>query len=146
MAQTTTSAPAASTGFATSEATDPYIWLEDVEGDRAMEWVRAHNAHSLGLLQGDPRYETLHQQALEIVQSQDRIPSPGFTHDGHIDNFWQDAQHVRGRMAPHDAGQLPHRDAAVGDDPGLRRPGGRPRARTGSIRARPASSPRSATA
>lgn len=96
MAQTTTSAPAASTGFATSEATDPYVWLEDVEGERAMEWVRAHNAHSLGVLQGDPRYETLHQQALEIVQSRDRIPSPGFTHDGHIDNFWQDATHVRG--------------------------------------------------
>nr|WP_314438804.1 prolyl oligopeptidase family serine peptidase [uncultured Brevundimonas sp.] len=96
MAQTTTSAPAASTGFATSEATDPYVWLEDVEGERAMEWVRAHNAHSLGVLQGDPRYETLHQQALEIVQSRDRIPSPGFTHDGHIDNFWQDAEHVRG--------------------------------------------------
>ncbi|MFW8695390.1 S9 family peptidase, partial [Mesorhizobium japonicum] len=67
-----------------------------VEGERAMEWVRAHNAHSLGVLQGDPRYETLHQQALEIVQSRDRIPSPGFTHDGHIDNFWQDAEHVRG--------------------------------------------------
>ncbi|QYC09843.1 prolyl oligopeptidase family serine peptidase [Brevundimonas nasdae] len=96
MAQTPTSAPAASTGFATSEATDPYVWLEDVEGERAMEWVRAHNAHSLGVLQGDPRYETLHQQALEIVQSRDRIPSPGFTHDGHIDNFWQDAEHVRG--------------------------------------------------
>ena len=29
--------PAASTGFATSEATDPYVWLEDVEGERAME-------------------------------------------------------------------------------------------------------------
>lgn len=96
MAQTQTPAPAASTGFATSEATDPYVWLEDVEGERAMEWVRAHNAHSLGVLQGDPRYETLHQQALEIVQSRDRIPSPGFTHDGHIDNFWQDAEHVRG--------------------------------------------------
>ena len=96
MAQTQPPAPAASTGFATSEATDPYVWLEDVEGERAMEWVRAHNAHSLGVLQGDPRYETLHQQALEIVQSRDRIPSPGFTHDGHIDNFWQDAEHVRG--------------------------------------------------
>lgn len=96
MAQTPPPAPAASTGFATSEATDPYVWLEDVEGERAMEWVRAHNAHSLGVLQGDPRYETLHQQALEIVQSRDRIPSPGFTHDGHIDNFWQDAEHVRG--------------------------------------------------
>jgi prolyl oligopeptidase len=93
MAQTV---PSTSSGFAASEATDPYIWLEDVEGARAMEWVNAHNAHSLGVLQGDPRYEPLHQQALAIVQAQDRIPSPGFTHDGHIDNFWQDAQHVRG--------------------------------------------------
>jgi prolyl oligopeptidase len=83
-------------GFATSDATDPYLWLEEVEGERAMAWVRAHNDHSLGVLQGDPRYDGLHQQALEIVQSRDRIPSPGFTHDGHIDNFWQDAEHVRG--------------------------------------------------
>ena len=96
MAQARTQTPAPAPTFATSEATDPYIWLEDVEGERAMAWVREHNAHSLGVLQGDPRYETLHQQALEIVQSRDRIPSPGFTHDGHIDNFWQDAEHVRG--------------------------------------------------
>ncbi|MGQ3039357.1 MAG: prolyl oligopeptidase family serine peptidase [Brevundimonas sp.] len=92
MAQTASSAPA----FATSEASDPYVWLEDVEGARAMAWVKDHNTHSLGVLQGDPRYEPLHQQALAIVQARDRIPAPGFTHDGHIDNFWQDAQHVRG--------------------------------------------------
>ena len=92
MAQTAPSAPA----FATSEATDSYVWLEDVEGERAMAWVKDHNTHSLGVLQGDPRYEPLHQQALAIVQARDRIPAPGFTHDGHIDNFWQDAQHVRG--------------------------------------------------
>ncbi|SJM68573.1 Prolyl endopeptidase [Brevundimonas diminuta 3F5N] len=98
MAQATVSASAASTapGFAASEATDPYLWLEEVEGDRAMEWVKAHNETSLGTLQGDPRYEGLHQQALDLVQSRDRIPSPGFTHDGHVDNFWQDAEHVRG--------------------------------------------------
>jgi len=53
MAQTAVPASAnAPTGFATSDATDPYLWLEDVEGERAMEWVRAHNAHSLGVLQG----------------------------------------------------------------------------------------------
>ena len=34
--------------------------------------------------------------ALEIVQSRDRIPYPGFNHDGTVDNFWQDAEHVRG--------------------------------------------------
>lgn len=109
MAQTTASpsAPASQTaplanppiaegGFATSDATDPYLWLEEVDGARAMEWVKAHNERSLGILQGDPRYEPLHQQALAIVQSKDRIPAPGFNHDGSITNFWQDAEHVRG--------------------------------------------------
>lgn len=96
MAQTPVSSPAPAGGFATSDATDPYLWLEEVEGERAMEWVKAHNDRTFAVLQGDARYEPLHQQALEIVQAQDRIPSPGFTHDGHIDNFWQDAQHVRG--------------------------------------------------
>ena len=83
-------------GFATTDATDPYIWLEEVDGARAMAWVEEHNTRSLGVLQGDPRYEGLHDQALALVQARDRIPSPGFTHDGHIDNFWQDATHVRG--------------------------------------------------
>lgn len=83
-------------GFASSDATDPYLWLEDIEGERAMAWVEARNERSLGVLRGDPRFETLHQQALEIVQSRDRIPAPGFNHDGTIDNFWQDAAHVRG--------------------------------------------------
>ena len=98
MAQTTSAAAPAvpAGGFATSAETDPYLWLEEVDGARAMEWVHAQNARTLGVLQGDPRYATLHQEALDIVQSRDRIPSPGFTHDGHIDNFWQDAQHVRG--------------------------------------------------
>ena len=73
------SAPTEATGggFATSDATDPYLWLEEVEGERAMAWVEARNERSLGVLRGDPRFETLHQQALEIVQSRDRIPSPG---------------------------------------------------------------------
>ena len=83
-------------GFATTDATDPYLWLEEVDGARAMAWVEEHNTRSLGVLQGDPRYEGLHEQALALVQARDRIPSPGFTHDGHIDNFWQDATHVRG--------------------------------------------------
>ncbi|MDZ4110150.1 MAG: prolyl oligopeptidase family serine peptidase, partial [Brevundimonas sp.] len=99
MAQTAppaSTSQAASGGFATSDATDPYLWLEEIEGERAMAWVEEHNERSLGVLRGDPRFETLHQQALEIVQSRDRIPSPGFNHDGTIDNFWQDAEHVRG--------------------------------------------------
>jgi len=79
-----------------ADAEDPYLWLEEVHGEQAMAWVEAHNEHSLSVLQGDPRYQGLYDQALEILQATDRIPSPGFTPGGHIDNFWQDAEHVRG--------------------------------------------------
>ncbi|WP_428151154.1 prolyl oligopeptidase family serine peptidase [Brevundimonas sp.] len=95
-AHTPPNPPLVEGGFATTDATDPYLWLEEVDGERAMAWVEAHNTRSLGVLQGDPRYAGLHEQALALVQARDRIPSPGFTHDGHIDNFWQDATHVRG--------------------------------------------------
>src|SRR5690606_29932159 len=80
---------------ATAAEEEPYRWLEEIEGNRARVWVEARNAHSLGVLQGDPRYQSLHDQALAIVSAQDRIPAPGFTR-GMIDNFWQDDQHVRG--------------------------------------------------
>lgn len=78
-----------------SAGDDPYLWLEDIEGDRAMQWVKAHNVKSLGTLQGDPRYEQLHADALRIVEATDRIAMPDIR--GHtIYNFWQDPAHVRG--------------------------------------------------
>jgi len=93
MAQTTQTPPS---GFAQTDAADPYLWLEEVEGERAMAWVADQNTRSLGVLQGDPRYAALHEQALALVQAQDRIPMPGFNRDGTVDNFWQDETHVRG--------------------------------------------------
>ena len=74
---------------------DPYLWLEDVDGPRSLEWVKAENARSLKVLEGDPRYASLHAQALELAQAKDRIPRPEFI-GGEVYNFWQDADHVRG--------------------------------------------------
>ncbi|MBU1325620.1 MAG: prolyl oligopeptidase family serine peptidase [Alphaproteobacteria bacterium] len=92
---------ASAAGFAQSDASDPYLWLEEVEGERAMAWVRQQNEASLGTLQGDPRYQGLHDQALTILEARDRIPMPGFATglEGEaqgISNFWQDATNVRG--------------------------------------------------
>ncbi|WP_312138593.1 prolyl oligopeptidase family serine peptidase [Brevundimonas sp.] len=92
MAQT----PSAPAAFATTDATDPYIWLEDVQSPRVDAWVAEKNKHSLGTLQSDPRYEGLYQQALDILQSRDRIPGVSIQRDGSLENFWQDAEHVRG--------------------------------------------------
>ena len=74
---------------------DPHIWLEEVEGERALAWVRERNARSLGVLQGDPRYQRMYDAALRIVEARDRIAAPGFR-GRLLYNFWQDSAHVRG--------------------------------------------------
>ncbi len=74
---------------------DPFLWLEDKDGARAMAWVREQNARSLPLLERDPHYATFYAQALKINESETRIPGPEYLH-GEIYNFWQDATHVRG--------------------------------------------------
>ncbi len=90
-AQTTVAQPTPSAWA----STDPYIWLEDKDGPRAMAWVQAQNAKSLPVLQGDPHYSALYADALQITQAKGRIPAPSFLQGG-IYNFWQDTQHVRG--------------------------------------------------
>ncbi len=78
-----------------AQTEDPHIWLEEVESERALAWVRERNTRSLAVLQGDPRYQRLHDDALRILEATDRIASPGFRGRA-IYNFWQDSSHVRG--------------------------------------------------
>ncbi len=75
---------------------DPYLWMEEIEGTRAMDWARAQNAKTLPVLQGDARYATLESQALAILNAKDRVPGVSFAGDGSLRNFWQDKDHVRG--------------------------------------------------
>jgi hypothetical protein len=76
-------------------AEDPYLWLEDVEGERALTWVREQNARSLPQLENDPRYPQLLADATALANSRDRLPLGGIF-EGYYYNFWQDEAHVRG--------------------------------------------------
>jgi len=80
---------------ASSEGADPYLWLEEVEGPKALDWVRERNARSLGRLEKDPRYAAAEKAIREIVLAKDRIPQPALR-GGWVYNFWQDEIHVRG--------------------------------------------------
>jgi prolyl oligopeptidase len=91
----TSASKAPVTQTAASASADPFLWLEEVEGERALTQVRAWNDRSLKVLQGDPRYAELHGKALEIVNATDRIPMPAFRAES-VDNFWQDKTNVRG--------------------------------------------------
>ncbi len=74
---------------------DPYLWLEEVESEKALDWVRGQNARSLAVLENDPRFDALYQDALSILNSKERL-ALGEIHNGQVYNFWQDEAHVRG--------------------------------------------------
>jgi len=76
-------------------AADEFLWLEDVWGERAIAWVKQQNALTEAIFKADPRYEPFRKEALAILTAQDRTPTPSFRAEG-IDNFWQDANNVRG--------------------------------------------------
>ncbi|MGD1980053.1 MAG: prolyl oligopeptidase family serine peptidase [Akkermansiaceae bacterium] len=78
-----------------SPADEPHLWLEEVEGEAALEWVTTQNEQTLTELQSDPRYSKYEEEALEILTSKERIPY-GRIRGEYVYNFWQDEENVRG--------------------------------------------------
>jgi prolyl oligopeptidase len=78
-----------------SEASDPWLWLEDIHGAKPMEWVKAQNAKSTAILQADPDYQKDYDAVLAVLDATDRIPYGNIDHNT-VFNFWQDAEHPKG--------------------------------------------------
>jgi len=78
-----------------AQDTDPYLWLEDVLGQKAIDWVKKQNRQTLKDLEAVPAYQPVLERCLEIYDSRDRIPMPSQEGDW-LYNFWQDPQHERG--------------------------------------------------
>ena len=74
---------------------DPYLWLEDVRGAAPLDWVKAQNAKSLGVLKADPAYQANYDYVLKVLDAKDRIPYGGLDH-GFVYNYWQDKEHPKG--------------------------------------------------
>ena len=95
------STPAAPAPSATPSAApapppeDPYLWLEEVLGEKALSWAREQNAISQKELTTDPSFERLRARLLAIYDSKDKIPTPGVM-GGALYNFWRDEAHPRG--------------------------------------------------
>ncbi len=78
-----------------SESEDPFLWLEEVDGERALAWVKDQNAKTTAAFGGLPEYKQIYDRTLAILDSADRIPFPsllGLT----VYNFWQDEKNRRG--------------------------------------------------
>lgn len=82
-------------GRAESVAEDPYEWLEEVLGDKALEWVKARNTIVQNRMEGEPSFEKLRSDLLEILDSNARIPFVSKRGEYYY-NFWRDKTNERG--------------------------------------------------
>ncbi len=78
-------------------STDEFRWLEDVEGDDALSWVRERNARAESVLFAANEFEWLRTATLDILEADDRIAYPS-RHGDVVHNFWTDSQHRRGLL------------------------------------------------
>jgi len=96
MGQTLAEEPApAPAAPAQTTAQDPHEWLEDVTGDRSLDWVRARNKSTVETLAETESFKKLEQRLLSILDSKERIPNV-YKMGPHYYNFWRDAAQPRG--------------------------------------------------
>ncbi|HZK80882.1 MAG TPA: hypothetical protein VFC46_07440, partial [Humisphaera sp.] len=74
---------------------DSGLWLENVTGERSLQWVHQQNARSTGELAGSNEFAALQDRFLKILDSKERIPYVQKIGDRYY-NFWRDAEHIRG--------------------------------------------------
>ena len=62
----------------TADQPDKYTWLEDIHGDKSMEWVKAENARTAAVMEKQASFAPLDEAALEVLDSPDKLASPQF--------------------------------------------------------------------
>jgi prolyl oligopeptidase len=73
---------------------DPYLWLEEIDGERALAWVEAQNRATLARFD-DARFAADRDTLAAIFDRPDNIPLVA-RRGTKLFNFWKDADHPRG--------------------------------------------------
>jgi prolyl oligopeptidase len=84
------------------QAADPNLYLEQVDGARALRTVKAWNAKTLAALEKQPGFADYRKRALALLSTNEKIAEPDQVLGDKVLNFWQDARHPRGlwRVSP----------------------------------------------
>ncbi|MGH3724538.1 MAG: prolyl oligopeptidase family serine peptidase [Mycobacterium sp.] len=74
--------------------TDSHLWLEDIDGDEPLSWVRERNAITTSEFSG-ARFDAMRAEALAILNTDAQIPYVRRRGE-YLYNFWRDANNARG--------------------------------------------------
>jgi prolyl oligopeptidase len=96
------SATTAAVAAAAPTRADPNLYLEQVDGARAIATVKRWNAATLAALEKRPGFADYRSRALALLSTNQKIAEPDRILGDKVLNFWQDEQHPRGlwRVSP----------------------------------------------
>jgi prolyl oligopeptidase len=89
------STPEAEKTVVPMESQDPYLWLEEVESPKALDFAKAENKRSLDHFKSNPLFNSIESDIRKIFLAKDRVPAVGLK-NGELLNYWQDDKNVRG--------------------------------------------------
>jgi len=78
-----------------NQTDDAYLWLEEIEGEKALNWVKSQNAKTEKIITANPLFEPLRKKYLEIFNDNQQIIYPSILGD-YVYNLWQDENNERG--------------------------------------------------
>ena len=78
-----------------TELQDPYLWLEEVEASKALDWAKSLNQECTAELTAASGFRPLESRLLAALDSDARIPSVSLYGD-YLYNFWRDKQNPKG--------------------------------------------------
>jgi len=87
--------PQRAAGHAGASGADAYQWLEQIDSDRALAWVRQQNALTQLALENQALFDELEAALSTVINAKARIPFVS-QHGPFYYNFWRDATHVHG--------------------------------------------------
>ncbi len=79
-----------------TDADDPYIWLEEIQGERALAKVDQWNADTEAVLTDQPEYPLAKAWAKQILDDTRQIALPDAIQGAMVTNLWRDADNPRG--------------------------------------------------
>lgn len=87
---------------AVAQTSDPYLWLEDIQGAKPLAQVKQWNAETETVLKAVPGFEAHRSRALALLNDPKRIATPDAVMGDVVANHWVDGDHPRGlwRLSP----------------------------------------------
>jgi prolyl oligopeptidase len=79
-----------------TDADDPYIWLEEIQGEKALAKVDQWNADTEAVLTVQPEYPVARAWAKQILDDTRQIAMPDAIMGDQVTNLWRDADNPRG--------------------------------------------------